>query len=68
MFGYFFYVTVDEKENVGAAIKDFCKNMDDLNKMFCFTEYTSMLNSLNLHKSLHENDRHSLAPDCVKVV
>ena len=31
-----------------------------------------MLNSLNLHKSLHENDRHSLAPDfgslkCYKV-
>ena len=65
MFGYFFYVTIDEKENVGAAIKDFCKNMviDHLKSIsqhtlltsfskFCFTECTSMLNSSNLHKSL----------------
>eukprot|EP00092_Neocalanus_flemingeri_P013816 GFUD01014902.1.p1 GENE.GFUD01014902.1~~GFUD01014902.1.p1 ORF type:complete len:2566 (+),score=919.79 GFUD01014902.1:685-7698(+) len=148
MFGYFFFVTVDEKENIGAAIKDFCKagyesvaychecifstdaalakhkskckNKDDLNKLCkvivsetpkftdtekvlcvyspdlvllsdidqlksiskhtsllsfsfeCFIECKTMLNSLNLQKVLHENDKHNFGPEfgslkCYKV-
>ena len=147
-FGYFFFVTVDEKEHVEVAIKDFsdagyesvaychecifstdaalakhkdkCKNIDDLNRLckvvvsetpkfpdiekvflvycpnlvllsdvehlksiskhtillsfskFCFIECKSMLNSLNIHKKLHDNDKHNFGPEvgplkCYKV-
>ena len=114
MFGYFFWVIVDEKSHTFEAIKAFQNagyesvaycHEDDLNKLckavvldtptfddpdrvllvysssivllrdiehiksiyqdsilitfskFCFIECKSMLNSLNLHKILHENDK-----------
>merc|ERR1712106_1286187 len=144
MFGYFFWVTVNEKDHANEAVKSFCeagyqsvaycheciistdvalnkhkdkcKNEDDLNKLckvivsdtpkfddpekvllvyspslvllrdvdhlksisqhsvlftfskFCFIECSSMLNSLNLYKSLHDHDKSDFGPlKCYKV-